>query len=707
MNTIFLYERAAQILLYLVNTNNPLTIFELQNLVMASNRTVRYDLDNIDEFLVSKNINKLSRKPRVGIAFVGNKKDREKIKSLLKDSKEYEYVFSPNERRDIIIINFIDAEDYITTEDLAQELGVSQSTVNNDLKRVREIIGRFNLKIVFRQRYGLILQGEEKDKRKLLVELWLKYVYNSSSVKDSSYRKDNQFKFKNLINRLKNHIDIPFVENIVNIMEKKIALNYSDVAYANIVVHICVALNRIKKQRYINLDIKDKDKLKNTMEFIVAKDLVKILEDYYKVKISEDEIIYITTCLLGGNLDGLHENSRGEWIHIQLLVKELIEEVNSKIIMDISQDWELFNSLLEHMRPMMNRIKYGINLENPILKNIKTDYAELFKIVKESIHPIEKFLGKSINHDEIGYLTIHFGAAIERERHSGIIKPKVAIVCDTGLGTSELLSVQIQSMFHVDIVATISKRRLQSLLETEDIDIIISTIPIDGDISTKIIYVEPILTQSNIKELNNIFLKTRDQRMEIDGLINIIERSCTINNRQQLERDLHNIFNMRLIKNIDKDDKPVLKDVITKETIKLNVDVKSWEEAVKIGGSLLVDANAVKEEYVDAMINTVKEIGPYIVIAEGIAMPHARPENGVLKVGMSLITLKNPIDFGSEENDPVKLVVSFCAIDSETHLKALSQLMVLLEDKTAVNKILKANNIDEVIDIIYKFSNKY
>ena len=162
---------------------------------------------------------------------------------------------------------------------------------------------------------------------------------------------------------------------------------------------------------------------------------------------------------------------------------------------------------------------------------------------------------------------------------------------------------------------------------------------------------------------------------------------------------------MKLIKNVDGDGKPVLRDIISKETIKLNVEVKDWEEAVRIGGELLVNAGAAQGKYIDSMVEAVKEVGPYIVILEGIAMPHARPEKGALKIGMSIVTLKNPIEFGNEENDPVRLVVSFCAIDAESHLKALSQLMVLLEDEKAINKIINSNDIDEVIEIIEKFSN--
>lgn len=149
----------------------------------------------------------------------------------------------------------------------------------------------------------------------------------------------------------------------------------------------------------------------------------------------------------------------------------------------------------------------------------------------------------------------------------------------------------------------------------------------------------------------------------------------------------------------------MLKNLITDKTIRLNVEAKDWEEAVRIGGNLLVDVKAAEERYVEAMINSVKEIGPYIVIAEGIAMPHARPEKGALDLGMSIVTLKDPIEFGNQDNDPVKLVIAFCAVDSDSHLKALSQLMVLLEDEDTIEAILNSKDVNQVVEIIDKFSN--
>lgn len=107
------------------------------------------------------------------------------------------------------------------------------------------------------------------------------------------------------------------------------------------------------------------------------------------------------------------------------------------------------------------------------------------------------------------------------------------------------------------------------------------------------------------------------------------------------------------------------------------------------------------------MKEAVKTLGPYIVIAPGIAMPHARPEMGAKKIGMSLITLTQPVNFGHPENDPVKIVVCLCSTDSITHLKALSQLMQFLDNKDVSELLWEENtDLESLIKYIDNFSEK-
>lgn len=143
-----------------------------------------------------------------------------------------------------------------------------------------------------------------------------------------------------------------------------------------------------------------------------------------------------------------------------------------------------------------------------------------------------------------------------------------------------------------------------------------------------------------------------------------------------------------------------LSKMLAKETIALRLSVGDWQQAVREAGRLLVNAGAVEPRYVEAMIQMVREMGPYIVIAPGIALPHARPEDGVKKACMSLVTLSPSINFGNKCNDPVKLVIAFGTTDNKTHIDALVKLAKLLGDSTKVEGLKRASSPEELLKLI-------
>ncbi|MCR2822923.1 PTS sugar transporter subunit IIA [Lederbergia panacisoli] len=131
-----------------------------------------------------------------------------------------------------------------------------------------------------------------------------------------------------------------------------------------------------------------------------------------------------------------------------------------------------------------------------------------------------------------------------------------------------------------------------------------------------------------------------------------------------------------------------------------NVQATTPEKAIRIAGNLLADNGYVEKRYVEAMVESFEKNGPYIVIAPQIAMPHARPEDGVLEACISMIKLETPIPFGSTPNDPVKLVFALGASDSEEHLKVLKKLMNLLGNKEAVEQLKAATSYESIRGLI-------
>lgn len=144
----------------------------------------------------------------------------------------------------------------------------------------------------------------------------------------------------------------------------------------------------------------------------------------------------------------------------------------------------------------------------------------------------------------------------------------------------------------------------------------------------------------------------------------------------------------------------LLREALDHSSVAVGKEPSDWREAVEICGNLLVASGAVEEKYVAAMIRTTEELGPYAVIAPGVAIPHARPEDGAKSVGLSLAVLSEPVEFGSRENDPVDLVFGFSTTDPDSHVGLLQSLADFIEKPENTKALREAKTAEEVLRII-------
>lgn len=131
--------------------------------------------------------------------------------------------------------------------------------------------------------------------------------------------------------------------------------------------------------------------------------------------------------------------------------------------------------------------------------------------------------------------------------------------------------------------------------------------------------------------------------------------------------------------------------------VKINVEASDWQSAVRATGRILVENELAEEEYIEAMVRMVEELGPYIVMTPGIAIPHARPEEGAKRVGFAAIKLAVPIEFGNEYNDPVYLVLGFCSPNATEHVALLAKIAAVLEAEDILESIKAANTAEELV----------
>ena len=146
-----------------------------------------------------------------------------------------------------------------------------------------------------------------------------------------------------------------------------------------------------------------------------------------------------------------------------------------------------------------------------------------------------------------------------------------------------------------------------------------------------------------------------------------------------------------------------ISDVVKPEIIKLRIEARDREDVVRRCGKTMLENGIIEERYIDAMIRVLKELGPYIVVCPGVAIPHAGPDDGAKKVGLAVITLKNPITFGNEKNDPVKVCFAFATPDKKQHVKILGSIARILQNKEDMERIANAQTPEEVIKVLVKY----
>lgn len=701
MIIILIKERCAKIILNLLNNKYPIKISEIAQKYKVSNRTIQYDLNLIDEFLESNGMMKIKRKPNVGIMLIVTNEEKHKLLNMVKHVNVYNCVLSHDERKNIILSKLMQQKDFITIDKLADDILVSRGTIIKDLQEVRIWLIRHNLRLDSVSKHGIRIVGDERNLRQSMAEFINETVdiYKAFDFIKSDINIPLNVSMNNELKKLFNGIDIKFIESCLKIVEEELQIIFSDYSFINLELLIAISIKRIKLDKVIQVPNEEYCSLEITKEYAVSSNLAKMFEEYFNINMSRAEIGYMTLNLLGSSITAAKINKWENWINYQVITKNVIENVSKNMGINFCNDDQLFNGFLDHLRPAVYRVINGLKVKNPLLIEIKENFKELFEVVKLSIGPIEYFTNETFDDEEIGYFTMHFGASLERMGINQRNKKNILVVCDSGIGTGKLLSAKLQSIFDVNIVDTVAYHQVNDILKSENIDLIVSTVPMKREDIISV-QVQPILTNQNINVLNNYLMHIKKPKINVNTLIEIINKHCTINDINNLINDLSKIINIDQFFTAKGVVEPVLKDLFTQYTIKLNVEVKDWEDAVRKGGELLEKDGSIEHRYIDAMINSVKEIGPYIVIAPGIAMPHARPEAGSKKIGMSLITLKDPVNFGNKDNDPVSIVVCICAIDHITHIKAMAELVELLGDDKKVKKIKESEKIEDILNLL-------
>ncbi|WP_423921500.1 PTS sugar transporter subunit IIA [Frigoribacterium sp. 2-23] len=147
-----------------------------------------------------------------------------------------------------------------------------------------------------------------------------------------------------------------------------------------------------------------------------------------------------------------------------------------------------------------------------------------------------------------------------------------------------------------------------------------------------------------------------------------------------------------------------LAEELHRESITTGAHASDWREAIRLAGAGLVASGATTDAYTDEMIAAVDELGPYIVIAPGLALAHSRPSPAVTATGLSWVSLASPVEFGHKTNDPVDLVIGLAALDHEGHIEVMSALAGVLADDEGLARLRAAAGPDDVLATLHELA---
>ncbi len=148
----------------------------------------------------------------------------------------------------------------------------------------------------------------------------------------------------------------------------------------------------------------------------------------------------------------------------------------------------------------------------------------------------------------------------------------------------------------------------------------------------------------------------------------------------------------------------LLSELLNKETIQIAHKVDSWQDAIRLASSPLLQQQKIEQRYLEAMIQAIEEHGPYVVLTPKVAIPHARPTEGVNELSMSLLSLQNPVHFAPDK--PVYLIIVLAAIDDASHLRALVDLTQVLQEPTQIDSIIACQHPENIVEKIKHYATK-
>lgn len=496
--------RVAKLILSLADARVALTAKMLSTYVESSPHTVRNDMQEVRDWIKTYG-GTLVVKPRVGYSLeIDNIEIWQPFIQELRGRARRGGNTLQKERMKYILTKVLLATLHQTNMnqwDLAEELFIGITTLKSYWKEMKDSLEGYGLRLKADKAGKIGIEGGEGKIRKAIADMLfanLELNESGSEFYDNVFSKHEVESIKKIV--------------LDNVMRYNFPL--SDVAFQSIVIHILIILRRVEAKATVEYSTDEIIFLQRTVSFRIAQDIVASLLRELNVDI-ENEVYYIAQHLVAS--ERLFTNDESLDDETKRLVAVILEKINDEYHVDFQQDNALLTGLQIHIGAALHRLRFNIGLRNEILQAIKKDFPLAFEFAVIASHIIESQESIKTNENEIGFLAVHFGAAMERMK---VREKSCILVCDTGQTMSIFMKERITRRFGGYIkIMKVCHRYALTMEEADICDLIISTIPLPELEKTmnrsKVVYVQPAIDADDMNTLEKVVLGKQKEQLLI------------------------------------------------------------------------------------------------------------------------------------------------------------------------------------------------
>lgn len=481
-------QRQQSLIYQLSENNNYITTKKLAEHFHVSERTIHSDLNTIETWLRDKHLPLMfERKKGTGILLNGLPHEREQLKRALNEETQTE--MDKKQLRQLLIFHLLVAKDGFSLEELSEKLYVGKRTIRKELTELQSFFEYHHLQLVSKTKLGTFLKGDEQEKRQLLVK-----TLRNMQKEDPQSPSLKEFFAKDTLKVIQHTLQDVFYENH---LEQPNGL-------ASVEIHIYFMLERMKQYQKVKLSKDENEVVEHTQAQKLSSQILAKLATIYPIEFSPDEINYLAL-----RIANLFTNSQAATRfqkESSALADHLIEQVEQFLGYSLKEDQLLKQNLRSHLSSTYFRLHYGLQISNPLTKNVFSTYTQLFlvlQLILEDYFEKENFY---VPQEETAYLTIHFQAAIERHKHQKSRRYQTVLVSEYSKAMATFLEARLnRELPELTIMDLVEYKPELKRQDFPSVDFILATLPFKH-ISIPVIEISPMITETDLASFTHPFL---------------------------------------------------------------------------------------------------------------------------------------------------------------------------------------------------------